>query len=532
MKFLLILMTLLIDLQVTYSEIITKDIISILESGNFKKAEEIIEKLEDDYRKKFITSLYYLYLGEYEKSYNYIADISSNNKINNLSSEELFFFYYIPYMYQLFKNGYERYESQHFVLFLKGRDKILKDLALKNLEKIYETYTEKFKVKLQDKIRVEIYNRKEEFCNASTLFEDIVNKTGVVGICKFNRIMILSPENLPYGYRWIDTLAHEFIHFLLNRITDFKYPLYLHEGTARYFDTLYRSSISLCFTSGNLRELLEAKKNNRLIPFESFSGSLVYLESAKQIEIAFVELASFIDYLINNFTEQKFIDFVNNYSSSKDEKILYKKIFNKEYKELLDAWMKNIEEKSSLAEKYPGALMDIKILNSQSEKELITLDVYQYIELGDKFLERKDYKSALYQYKKSQQQQPYNPIIMTRIARVLMLLKKYEEAEEILKKCIDANPNFATAYELIIELYYETSQYFNALEYYTELLHINPFNYKIRKIIAEIYSDLGKLHESLNEYKMINILIPEDKNIISIIESINRYLETKQKIKK
>lgn len=505
-----------------------KDLTNLLESGNFKKVEEIIDNLKNKDKKKFITSVFYLYLGDYDKAYSYISEISLNDIKNTFSSEELFFFYYIPYMYHLFKTGYERYESEHFVLFLKGKDIILKELALKNLEKIYEVYTEKFKVKLNDKIRVEIYNKKEEFCNASTLPEEIVNRTGVVGICKFNRIMILSPENLPYGYRWIDTLAHEFIHFLLNRITDFKYPLYLHEGTARYFDTLYRSSVPLCFTPGNIKELLEAKRNNQLIPFENFSGSLVYLESSRQVELAFIELSSFVDYLINNFGEQKFIDFISNYSKFKDEKTLYKKIFNRDYRELIDAWINRIEEKRELVDKYPGALVDVKILDSQVERELITLDVYQHIELGDKLLKRKEYKSALYQYKKSQQQQPYNPIVMTRIGRVLKLLRKYEEAEEILKQCISVNPNFATAYELLIELYYETSRYSDALKYYSELLQINPFNYKIRKIIAEIYYNLGRLQEALDEYKLISILDPDDKNIISTIESINKYLKIKQ----
>lgn len=531
MNILLLILTLLLNnLQFVFTQNI-KEIIYLLDSGNFEKVEKIIENDNNEYQRNFIASVLYLYLGDYEKAYNYIIKISSN-KNKDLSPEEKFFFSYIPYMYHLFNEGYEKYESLHFELFLKGRDKVLKDLALEKLEKIYEVYAKKFGFSSQDKIRVEIYNQKKEFCNATTLSEEIVDRTGVVGICKFNRIMILSPENLPYGYRWIDTLAHEFIHYLLNRITNSKYPLYLHEGTARYFDTIYRSSIPLCFTVGNLKKLLEAKRNNQLIPFENFSGSLVYLESSEQVELAFVELSSFIDYLICNFGEHKFIEFVINYSSIEDEKKLYKKIFNKSYEELLDGWINSIEEKAGLVEKYPGALMDMKIFSSfEVEKKLLTLDVYQYIELGDRLLEKKEYNSALYQYKKSQQQQPYNPIVMTRIGKVLKLLKRYKEAEEILKQCISVNPNFSTAYELIIELYYETSQYSKALEYYNELLCINPFNIKIRKLIAEIYSDLGRLQDALNEYKMINLLLPDDKNIISTIDSINRYLEIKQKKK-
>ncbi|MCS7230688.1 MAG: tetratricopeptide repeat protein [Elusimicrobiota bacterium] len=506
------------------------DIICLLEAGKFQEVEEFIKEIRDENKKIFINSIYYLYLGDYEKAYNFLNSLQTNNT-SEYKPEEKFFFHYIPYIYHLFKEEYKRYESQHFVVFLKGRDEILKDIILENLEKIYVFYNEKFNYYPKEKIRVEVYDKKKEFCNASTLPEEVVKKAGVVGICKFNRIMILSPENLPYGYRWIDTLAHEYVHFLLNRITEYKYPLYLHEATAKYFDTLYRSTQPLCFSIGNLKELLDAKRNNRLIPFENLKGSLVYLDSQQEVELAFIELASFLEYIINNFGENKFIKFVHNYINYKDEKLLYRDIFNKEYTELIKNWIESIEEKKELVEKYPGALMDIKILNLEDEKELLTLESSQYIELGDMLLRKKQYKAALYQYKKSQQQQPYNPIVMTRISKVLMLLKDYKNAEEILKQCIMINPNFSTAYELIVELYYETSQYHKALEYYKELLQINPFNYKIRKIIAEIYSDLGKLKEALYEYKIVSILNPEDKNVVSIIDTINRYLETKQQTK-
>jgi len=497
-------------------------LIKYLEAGNFQQSKLLIEKENGTDLQKYLYSIYYLYLGDYLTADEYVKSINNSEKF-----KDQLFFVYIPYINEIISNGYKKYESEHFVVYLKNKDEILKDLILEKLEKIYQIYGEIFGYFPQDKIIVEVYNRKQEFYFATTLGEEIVKKSGVVGICKFNKIMLLSPQNLPFGYRWIDTLAHEYVHLVINRITDYTFPLYLHEGTARYFDTLYRSKESLCFTPGNLKLLLDAKKNNRLINFNEMKGSLVYFDNQQKIELSFVELASFVEYLIKQFGQEKYVDFVKNYKFCKDEKELYKKIFGKEFEEIFVSWRDIIDEKENYVQNFPGAISDFKIIFSEAENSLIEFGVEQYVFLGDKFLNIRDYKSALYHYNKAKEKEFFNPVVLKRIAKVYFLTKKYKEAEEILKKCISANPNFVGGYEMLFKLYYEQSRYSEALEVFKQILEVNPFNYEARRIAAEIYSDLGKIKNALEEYKVVKVLQPEDKELYDIIENLEKYLERK-----
>ncbi len=521
MKKIIFLVTIFVCLLFAKEE---NDLIKMLEYGDTYDFSLRIANVKDENMKNFYTAIYYMCSGDYDTAKEYILKVSSNIKI---SDQEMFFTKYILYLAQTFSSGYEKHESEHFEVYLKDRDRILSEQILKILEQIYKFYGKKFGYYPEKKVRVEVYNTKEEFSIASTLGEEIIKKTGVVGICKFNRIMILSPECLPFGYRWCDTLAHEYIHFILNRITNFKYPLYLHEGTARYFDTLYRSTTPLCFVVGNLNLLLDAAKKNEIIPFEKMKGSLVYLESQQQVELAFVELSTFVEYLINTFGEDKFIEFVKNYKDYDKEEKLYKEIFGIEFKNILSGWYESIYKKEEYVKRYPGAMPDFMVTFSEDEKSLVGLDMWQYIELGDKFFLNKNYNVALYQYKKAQKQQPYNPVVMTRIAKCYIMHNKYEDAEKILQECSFVNPNYVPTYELLVKLFYEKGEYEKAIRYYEDVLQINPFNWEIHKIVAQMFSDLGKIKDAIKKYEIVLLLNPADTDAKVKYDNFRRYLEYK-----
>ena len=54
--------------------------------------------------------------------------------------------------------------------------------------------------------------------------------SGTIAVCKYHRLMIISPLAAANGYSWADTLAHElFIRYLKKSRN--KVPIWLHEGT-------------------------------------------------------------------------------------------------------------------------------------------------------------------------------------------------------------------------------------------------------------------------------------------------------------
>ncbi len=499
--------------------------VKYLESGNFNEVKKNIDKIKNQKEKQFYYGILQFYLGQYDEAVESVSIYSEleikNQQIKSIVDN-------IHAVNEILKNGYEKYESKNFVVYLKGRDLILKDKVLRDLENIYKEYEKIFGYSpREEKVRVEIYNTKKEFARCSTLGEDIVDKTGVVGICKYNRIMLLSPENLPFGYRWVDTLAHEYIHFILNRITEFNLPLYLHEGTARYFDTMYRSSVSLSMTIGNLSNLLDAKENDKIIHFDNFVGSLVYLDSQEQVTLAFNQLSDFVDYLISNYGVDKYKDFLFSYKNKTSGKENYYKIFLEHFDDIYKNWLLSLETKKDIVKDYKGAKSDIKFFGEQDINNLIGLNIEEYIKLGDKYYNIKNYKIALYQYEKALSIEPYNPVVMTKVARVNMEIKKYSQVEKILLDCININPNYVSAYELLFEFYYLNGQFDKIIKLYEIILDINPFNYNIRKKIAEVYSDLGKINAAIIEYEMVKILVPDDAEVNERLNSLFEYIKIK-----
>ena len=109
-------------------------------------------------------------------------------------------------------------ESEHFVVWTPADQIFLARYVIPSLEKTASHIEKIFGHRPQQKIRVEIYPTKEAFSAASTLSLETLERSGAIGICKFHRLMILSPQALPLGYRWLDALSHEYLHLTINEL--------------------------------------------------------------------------------------------------------------------------------------------------------------------------------------------------------------------------------------------------------------------------------------------------------------------------
>ncbi|HXV83611.1 MAG TPA: hypothetical protein VEG60_27455, partial [Candidatus Binatia bacterium] len=120
----------------------------------------------------------------------------------------------------------KRYESPHFVLFLDAkRDGILAAYTLETLEKSYEAIGAELGYYPKEKVRVEIAPDAAAFNAISTLSLRDIEQTGAVGICKFNKLMIISPRALSFGYRWVDSLSHEYVHYAIVALSNNEAPI-------------------------------------------------------------------------------------------------------------------------------------------------------------------------------------------------------------------------------------------------------------------------------------------------------------------
>jgi tetratricopeptide (TPR) repeat protein len=345
------------------------------------------------------------------------------------------------------------------------------DFALQRLEKIRSSAAAIFGYLPPEKVLVEIYPDKGSFAAASTLGAELLEKSGTVGICKFNRLMILSPRNLALGYSWVDTLAHEYSHFVVNRVSQYNCPLWAHEGLARWTDTLWRSDKPLYLSDYSASRLSAAAKSGKLIAFDKMSPSLVYLPTKDDISLAFAQAASFVDFIVAEYGVKVIPEWLAEMKKS-DEKRALSRVTSGSFAKIERGWRRRI---ASLAAPSSTGLPDLPRYELRSEEELIPSDIVRHARLGDEFRRRGNYAAALAQYERAYAAGK-NPVVAVKVARAMLALGRADEAQVFIRAVSDGNRNYVTPHLVLAEIAAARLDGPSAREHYENAFMINPFH--------------------------------------------------------
>lgn len=409
--------------------------------------------------------------------------------------------YQSSFVYQM-PSGYRQEQIGHFLVRYYPEDRILIYYLRENLIAISDFLERKFQFTPLEFIPVEIYPTKSSFSVASTLGEEVVEKSGTVGICKFGKIMIVSPRVLPWGYRWLDTLAHEYTHYLINSLSAGKCPLWLHEGIAHYCDTWWRKAPELSAAEKNC--LSKALKTEKLIPFEKMAPSLVFLPTADDISLAFAEVKSVLLY-INDFSRVR--DLLLKIAEGRTVETSFQSVFGQDWKKFNSHWKNYLREKFS-NEEGQGLLPEIKNYVIKDEvAQFVGPDVRGRVYLGERMYQLKEFAGAERQFAEALNSEPDNPVIITKLVRCLIAQGKISErAVELLERAIARNPDYYVSYILLGEIYFQQGKIEKARKVLEEALTINPFYRNLHYLLSQVYSRLGLFELSRQELDIFNSL--------------------------
>jgi tetratricopeptide (TPR) repeat protein len=186
-------------------------------------------------------------------------------------------------------------ESAHFILRTKaGKDALLAPYALAALERAYASLTRDLGFELKDKVRVEVYDSPQALSRVSPLTVAEIKASGTIALCKYNRLMITSPRALLRGYPWLDTVSHEFVHYLVTKKGRGAVPIWLQEGLAKFLETRWRGEPGLAVDAASLSLLLKAARGHALIPFAAMHPSIAKLPTQEKAALAFAEVEAAI----------------------------------------------------------------------------------------------------------------------------------------------------------------------------------------------------------------------------------------------
>ena len=403
-------------------------------------------------------------------------------------------------------------ESEHFIFrFEEGADEILVHYAEEVLERSYHVLGGLLNHYPREKVLVEIYPNREPLSRVSPLTRQDIITSGTVALCKYNRIMIISPASLMRGYPWMDTLSHEYTHYLLTQKSHNNLPLWMHEGIAKYFEGKWRESKE--FLSPLMESILAAGlANDYLIALSAMMPSLAKLKTQEDVQLAYAEVATMIDFMIQEKGETILPNLLDDLASGQEFESALEFRLGMNLPAFQENW------KSFMKQKKLKTIPGLKALQTRfKSSRSVGDDKKDYQEvgkqraqdltfLGDILKSRNAFKAAIIEYEKAfEEGDSESPILYNKLAGTYLVLQNYERAETYLKKSLEHYPDFHTTLVNVGELYLETGRLADAREYFERAVKINPFNPFVHLRLIRIYSSLNmeeekKLQEKLYGY--------------------------------
>jgi tetratricopeptide (TPR) repeat protein len=398
----------------------------------------------------------------------------------------------------------KRFESPHFVLYLDDkRDGILAPYALDALEKSYTAIGAELGYYPKDKVRVEIAPDASSFNAISTLSLRDIEETGAVGICKFNKLMIISPRALSLGYRWVDSLSHEYLHYVIVGLTNNKAPIWLHEGMARFYETRWRKPAASAdaaedyLTPANQTLLVHALEKNQFVGFEKMEPSLIHLETPEQVQLAYAEAASAVDF-INSSKGQNGVRTLLAALHHKPTPEAIGNMFGVPFDAFESQW-KGFLKKKGLKPVEGSRVRKLRVKKDAREdedvvelKEIQSAVARNRTHLADQLLARGRAAAAANEYQRALQVSPHSPVILNKLGRLFIQLNRLDDARNSLKKALDVDPDSANTYVQLGRAHHAAKNHGEARIALEEALQINPFNPTIFRLLAESYAALGE----------------------------------------
>jgi tetratricopeptide (TPR) repeat protein len=378
----------------------------------------------------------------------------------------------------------------HFrVRHAPGKDALLVPYALDALERAYRALAADFGDAPSEPVRVEIYPEVADLAKVSTLTLREIETSGTIALCKFNRIMIVSPRALMAGYPWMDTLAHEYTHFIVTRVSRNTVPIWLHEGLAkleeaRWRDTAPRSDGRPAGLTPTMEHLLAgALGRKRLITFEQMHPSMAKLPSQEDSALAFAEVYMALVYLQQQIGWDGIRHLIGALRDGHSDEEAVATALGRPFAQFQHDWRAWLHEQKlrTRAGLVPTALKFKKAPDDRSSNEdaseIAEDKARKLARLGGLLRARRRLRAAASEYEKAAAIiGPGHPQVANPLGRTYLELGDAERAIATALPTLELYPDQAAPSAMLGEGYLKKGDFARAQQYFEAALRISPFD--------------------------------------------------------
>lgn len=379
----------------------------------------------------------------------------------------------------------QRSPGSRFVFYsASGPDEILAPFAAETLEAMRAAMETDLGFRQQDVVRVEFYPGPEVLAQVSSLSLDEIRRTGTIALCKYNRLMVVTPRALPRGYAWLDTLAHEYVHLVVSRLTRNMVPIWLHEGLAKHFERRWRQAPGELPTPHHLGPsqqhlLAEALKADRLVTLAQMHPSMAKLPDQKTAMLAFAQVETAVDFLALRIGTTGLRQMLMRMRNGDSEWQALAAVSGLSASEFTRRWRAHLRSLNlrSLPGLVPPELRFGKPPSQQTELARVQEKARRYLRLADMLRQRGLGQAAIVEYQKARGLMgSRDELLANHLARTYLELNRPAEAAAILDPVLDYYPEFPGAQATMGLARLRQGQVQAAVLHLRAALRHNPFN--------------------------------------------------------
>jgi tetratricopeptide (TPR) repeat protein len=392
----------------------------------------------------------------------------------------------------------------HFIIrYAPGPDAAIAELAGEVLDTAWDTIGDDLGEKPSDPIRVELLGAPADLAKMSPLTEAEIETTGTIALSKYNKLMVVSPRATLFGYPWMDTLAHEYTHILVARISHDTVPVWLQEGIARFEQTRWRRPPEVVLSSTEQALLTAGLRKGRLITFDEMHPSMAKLPSQEAAQLAYAEVYTLVGWMEQKVGYKGIRDALAEQRDGKSARRAVADAMSLTWADVDKDWRTHLKVGDGKARAGKG----IQFGKGGTDSENVGIEgvaprARKHARLGGMLRARGMLDAAATEYEKAiaaaggatgDRLAAEQPFVAGKLSRTLVELGKYDRAIELATPLAAADDHDASAAVTLGIARAARHEWPLAITAYEQALRVSPFDPQTRCGLAEAYS---QVHDS------------------------------------
>jgi tetratricopeptide (TPR) repeat protein len=327
--------------------------------------------------------------------------------------------------------------------------------------------------------------------------------------------MITSPRDLLFGYGWLDTLAHEYIHYVLIQRSHNTIPIWLHEGLAKFFDNRWREDADARLEPVSQDLLARSLDRGHLITFEQMHPSMAKLPSQEDTALAFAEVFLAVKYIKDQAGMEGIRRAIDRMRSGESTPDAIEAVLRVPFAKFQKDWEATLPKLDLL--RLPGTYTQ-KLYFKNKDKSEDELDEIgnetseKHVYLGDRLRAKKRSVAAAKQYLRAVDVVgDMNPVIQSRLGATWLELGEPGKALGAVVPPLKYYPDHVLLHLYAGQAHLARGETVEAAAYFERAIELNPFDPDVHSGLATAYEALGKTDLAARERRALEILQRESR---------------------